>query len=67
MTGNVLADDVTVFLAAGADVILSKPLRLQSLLKLIQFVQKNGSTSVNTMTLIEEPKELVWISKPPKQ
>lgn len=63
VTGNVLEDDVTEFIAAGADIILGKPLRMHTLMKLVQFVQSNGSASFAAMTLVEEANQLVWKAK----
>jgi CheY-like chemotaxis protein len=45
LTGNALDDDVAAFIAAGADCVLSKPLREQDLDMLLDFIRSHGSHS----------------------
>jgi len=40
VTGNVMEDDVAEYLDAGADVVFSKPVRLQALKKLLAMIEK---------------------------
>jgi len=42
VTGNALDDDVTDFMNAGADIVFSKPLRLESVDSVLSFVQSHG-------------------------
>ena len=46
LTGNVMDDDVTEFLQAGADAILAKPINTEQLDQIISYVMKNGCCSV---------------------
>lgn len=44
VTGNVLNDDLELFAAAGANLVLLKPLKMQSLDALLVYFQENGLT-----------------------
>ena len=54
VTGNVLNDDVEQFLAAGADMIMGKPVRIALLLMLLTYVREHGALSRPDMQLSEE-------------
>lgn len=43
MTGDALDEDVNPFLSAGADKVLSKPLKFEALAQLLELVKENGS------------------------
>ena len=45
VTGNALGDDVTAFLAAGADMVLAKPLRPAQLRHLLAYITGHGKRS----------------------
>ena len=45
VTGNVLDDDVREFLAAGADLVLAKPVKVVTLTALLEHVCRQGSLS----------------------
>ena len=45
VTGNAMEDDVAAFLAAGADTVFTKPLKLQQLIMLFKHVDLHGSRS----------------------
>ena len=45
VTGNALDDDVAAFLAAGADMVLAKPLRLHQLDALLSHCASHGFLS----------------------
>jgi signal transduction histidine kinase/CheY-like chemotaxis protein len=45
LTGNVLQEDISEFIQAGADYVLGKPVKLLQIKECLDFVQKNGSTS----------------------
>ena len=46
LTGNVMDDDISCFMAAGADAVLAKPLRSQQLSQILSYVADNGCKSV---------------------
>ena len=54
VTGNVLDDDVIEYLAAGADIVLGKPVKVDMLRMLIRHVKEHGNISMPDMTLTEE-------------
>mmetsp|Transcript_18943 Transcript_18943/g.26114 ORF Transcript_18943/g.26114 Transcript_18943/m.26114 type:complete len:149 (+) Transcript_18943:280-726(+) len=71
VTGNVLEDDVGEFLAAGADLVMFKPLKMAQLSTLLTFVDENSSISMgpfkvlklvsNTLEWVEDnPDDLEW-------
>mmetsp|Transcript_2069 Transcript_2069/g.2825 ORF Transcript_2069/g.2825 Transcript_2069/m.2825 type:complete len:110 (+) Transcript_2069:694-1023(+) len=65
LTGYVLQEDVTEYLMAGADLILSKPLRMDVLDMLLTHVRANGYLSKPGMFLVidSNSKTLNWISE----
>ena len=63
VTGNVLEDDVAEYLAAGADLIFPKPIRVPTLHLLLQFIQENGTESCPDMQLVEHRNKLHWVPK----
>lgn len=63
VTGNVLDEDISAFLSAGVDLILSKPLRMNSLQLLLKHVQEMGCASHPRMTLVEFGNKLIWTQK----
>eukprot|EP01036_Dinobryon_divergens_P061674 gene61674-biopygen14791 len=61
VTGNVLEDDITEYLAAGADMILSKPLKIRSLQLILDFVAENGPViSRPDCQLVENGDKMRW-------
>ena len=60
VTGNVMEDDIAEFLAAGADLVLPKPLKIQTLDRLLQFIDANSPTSMPGMKLAEQDRQLFW-------
>ena len=60
VTGNVLDDDVIEFLAAGADIVLGKPIKMTLLSTILHHFKNEGSLSRPGMTLVEEQETLVW-------
>ena len=54
VTGNVLDDDVVEYLAAGADMVLGKPVKVDMLRMLINHVKVYGNLSIPGMVLSEE-------------
>lgn len=54
VTGNALDEDVVDFVDAGVDVVLTKPLKLNQLEKLIQFLLLYGTDSIQKDIRIEE-------------
>ena len=65
VTGYVLEEDVTEYLMAGADLILSKPMRMDVLDMLLTHVKGSGYLSKPGMTLATESisQTLVWVSE----
>ena len=46
LTGNVMDDDISEFMRAGADAVLAKPLRSQQLGQILSYVEDNGYKTV---------------------
>lgn len=68
VTGNVLDDDVMEYLAAGADMVLGKPVKMNMLKMLISHVEMHGNQSIPDMMLSEtvlnvDGGHLVWKGK----
>ena len=63
VTGNILDDDVIEYLAAGADMVLGKPVKVDMLRMLMSHVKVHGNLSVPDMMLSEEGGCLVWNKK----
>jgi DNA-binding response OmpR family regulator len=61
LTGNVFDDDVLEFRMAGANVVLSKPLRLTTLQSLIRFVDAEGCKSRVGFALLEQGNIFAWV------
>ena len=71
VTGNVLDDDVELYLAAGADMVIGKPVRVALLQTLLQHVQEHGVLSRPGMQLSEDEEcgvsvgsHLTWKERP---
>jgi CheY-like chemotaxis protein len=65
VTGYVLEEDVAEYRNAGADLILSKPLRVNVMNMLLKHMRENGCISVPGMTLRfsqSHPNSLVWVA-----
>lgn len=45
VTGNALDDDVAEFLNAGADIVFSKPLKIDSINSLLCYIEEHGCAS----------------------
>jgi CheY-like chemotaxis protein len=62
VTGNVMADDVAAYLAAGADKVLLKPLQRADLDELLRYAHLHGTRSLGpSHKLICGPdQELQW-------
>ena len=63
VTGNVLDDDVDTFLRAGADIVFSKPLRLEQLDRLREHMEANGPLSLPGMKLEMIRDKLIRVEK----
>jgi CheY-like chemotaxis protein len=63
VTGNVLEDDIAEYLDAGADLVLSKPIKFTSLMMLLRFGEAHGFVSQPNMTLVEHGNHLEWVSR----
>jgi len=65
VTGNVLDDDVMHYLCAGADMVITKPVRVTLLKMLLLHVMQHGTLSRPGMELFEGPHgvSLIWREK----
>ena len=68
VTGNVMEDDVAEYLDAGADTVFAKPVRVDSLKKLLQLIETQGPLSQGAgMTLIERAEGMEWVPRSTKK
>ena len=68
VTGNVMEDDVAEYLDAGADTVFAKPMRVDSLKKLLQLIETQGPLSQGVgMTLIERTEGMEWVPRSTKK
>jgi CheY-like chemotaxis protein len=63
ITGNSMADDLAEYLASGADMVVSKPLKKRTLDMLIQHIANCGTLSRPEMRLIEGNNTIQWSSR----
>ena len=65
VTGNVMDDDVVNYLAAGTDMVISKPVKVVLLRMLLLHVHKHGANSRPGMELSEGRggAKLTWKEK----
>ncbi len=63
LTGNVMEDDVEEFIAAGVDIVISKPIRILTLDLLIEHINLYGSSSVPDMYLAQSYGALNWVKR----
>ena len=65
VTGNVMDNDVVNYLAAGTDMVISKPVRVVLLRMLLLHVHKHGANSRPGMELSEghDGANLTWKDK----
>lgn len=66
ITGNVLDDDITAFLLAGANMVLLKPLRLQEMDLVLQHIQRTGleTTAENKLCIGVDALEQISVKVP---
>jgi len=60
ITGNVLDDDVKLYLEGGADIVLSKPLKMSQLEMIFSHADEHGTRSIPNMKLTESFGRLHW-------
>ena len=60
VTGNVLEDDLLEYYRAGADLVLTKPLKMAMLLLIIQHINHHGFHSKPGMVLVVASNRLQW-------
>eukprot|EP01036_Dinobryon_divergens_P035677 gene35677-46277_t len=60
VTGNVLEDDLKEYLAAGADFVIGKPLKMHQLDKVLRHVRETNTLSNPGMRLMESSNRLEW-------
>jgi CheY-like chemotaxis protein len=63
LTGNVMEDDVEEFLAAGVDIVISKPIKILTLDLLIEHINLYGSLSVPDKYLAQSYGALNWVKR----
>eukprot|EP01041_Mallomonas_annulata_P002616 gene2616-5113_t len=61
LTGNAMDDDVNEFLAAGVDVVFTKPMRMEQLHMLFAYINTNGNGTVGKQKLRIVGNELIRI------
>jgi DNA-binding response OmpR family regulator len=67
VTGNSLEDELDEFIAAGADLVIVKPLKNQSLEMLLGFVQAHGFDSAHGYRIDQVGKEFTWVPRSPPE
>jgi CheY-like chemotaxis protein len=65
VTGNSLEDELDEFIAAGADLVIVKPLKNQSIEMLLGFIQTNGFDSAHGYRIHQVGKEFIWVPRTP--
>ena len=65
VTGNVLVEDMAQYLAAGADMVMGKPVKIDLLKMLLRHVKEHGALSQPDMHLSEGLHSglLSWMKK----
>ena len=63
ITGHSMDEDIEEYLNNGADIVYSKPIKLQSLKKLIAYIHANGALSRPGMKLVEGATGVEWMAK----
>ena len=63
LTASALEDDVADYLKAGADVVLSKPLKITHLDMLLKHIHENGTTSEPTKKLVISCGKFIWVDR----
>jgi CheY-like chemotaxis protein len=64
ITGSAMEEDITEFIAAGADLVYSKPCKLSSLEVLLNFIKLHGSISSPDSRLVPCNGSLCWAPRP---
>lgn len=59
VTGHALTEDVNEFLAAGADLVLLKPLQPHQLNALLMYIHNNGFESTEKYSLVWKDDRLI--------
>ena len=63
VTGNSLEEELDEFITAGADLVIVKPLKNQSLEMLLGFLQTNGFDSSHGHRIDMVGKEYSWVPR----
>ena len=63
LTASALSDDMEAYIAAGADLVLSKPLQMKNLDEILRFAGRHGSLSRAHYRLVEFPHGLKWVAR----
>ena len=61
LTGNALEEDVAEFEAAGADFVLSKPLKMELLDSLLEFIDRCGTSRFHNKHMVLRDDRFQWI------
>ena len=63
ITGNVMEDDIDEYLGAGADLVISKPLKRTTLDLLVKHIDDTGPLSRPGYRLLEQVEAFEWLPK----
>jgi hypothetical protein len=63
VTGNSLDEELEDFLVAGADLVIVKPLKNQTLQLLLKFISTNGFQTMPGYRIEIVEKEYAWIPR----
>jgi CheY-like chemotaxis protein len=63
VTGNSLEEELDEFITAGADLVIVKPLKNQSIEMLLGFIQVNGFESAHGFRIDQVGKEYTWVPR----
>lgn len=63
MTGNSLEEELDEFITAGADLVIVKPLKNQTIEMLLGFIQANGFDSAHGCKIDLVGTEYTWVPR----
>lgn len=63
VTGNSLEEELDEFITAGADLVIVKPLKNQSLEMLLGFIQVNGFDSSHGYRIDQVGQQYTWVPR----
>lgn len=63
VTGNAMTDELNDFLNSGADIVITKPMRLQLLDQVIALIEESGCDSNPDMRIQSKDDVMVWVPR----